>query len=168
MKKLIFVCAMLAFTLAATAQESLKSFHPFRSIEPFPYINPERNMVYLSAIERPFKWAWRFDATMAIAEVTRNLITKEWVTTGFSAVGPAIGVQKLIPRSITDPTPVNVFGASLGLALGKNILEPNVAELKTILALNIWEYLKLGGTFTANPPPDVGKLGFFVGGGITF
>jgi len=170
MKKILILVAMLTITLTSYSQESLRSFHPFRTVEPFPVIDQGqgRSMVYSDVTEKPFKWAWRFDATMAVQEVTRNTITKEWTTTTFSAIGPAIGVQKLIPRSKTDPTPVNVFGASLGLALGRNILEPNVAELKGILALSIWEYLKLGGTYTANPPPDIGKLGFFVGGGITF
>jgi hypothetical protein len=105
---------------------------------------------------------------MLVVEVNRIKVTKEWSSSSFSAIGPAIGYQKFIPKSDLDPTPVNVYGVSLGVALGSTVYNPQLAEAKALLAVNLWEYFRFGITYSVNPVPDMAKVGVFFGGGITF
>lgn len=136
----------------------------FRPVTAFP----DPNLLRAGETAVTHKWEWRIGATMAIAEVNQNKVTKEWSQTSFSAVGPAFGYHDYIPTSETDPTPKVRYGASLGVAIGKTIYDPQLAEAKFILAINLWEYLKAGFTYTLNPPTDIAKGGFFIGGGVTF
>ena len=158
MKKLMIMFLFASIMLATYAQS------PFKPVSLFP------DSKLLKAGEEAIgnKWAWRFDATILISEITRNTVTKEWASTSFSAIGPAIGLQNYVPKSDVDPTPVNVYGISLGVALGQTVYDPQLAQAKVVLAVNLWEYFKFGRTYTLNPPQDIAKLGLFFGGGITF
>jgi hypothetical protein len=162
MKKLIVMFFLASIVLVVNAQNL------FKPVTLFPTQSEKVKLVKVGELVPTHKLLWRFDATMIIAEVNRNKVTKEWASTSFSAVGPAIGIQNYIPKSEIDPTPINNYGASIGLAIGKTIYDPQFAEAKIVLAVNIWQYFKFGSTYTFNPPTDIAKLGFFFGGGITF
>lgn len=158
MKKLFVMFFLVSISLAMASQS------PFKPVSSFP----DKKLLKLGETPVTHKWLWRFDATMVIAEVNRNIVTKEWIQTSFSAVGPSIGYQKFVPKSDIDPTPVNVYGIAAGVALGASIYDPQLAQAKVILAGNLWEYFKFGLTYSINPPTDIAKVGFFAGGGITF
>jgi len=113
-------------------------------------------------------WKWRLDAVFTLMEVNRNKITKEWLTTEFSAVGLAIGYDNFVPKSAIDPTPVNNYGFAIGFAPGRNIQNPDLALLKIITEIHVWQYFKGGLTITPNPPQNIGVIGYYVGAGITF
>lgn len=162
MKKLIIMFFLASVMLVMNAQGL------FKPVASFPTVNGKTSFVKAGVASANNKIIVRLGATILIEEVTRNKVTKEWSATSFSAVGLAIGAHNYIPTSETDPTPKVNYGASLGFALGKTIYDPNLAEAKAVLAINIWEYFKFGGTYTFNPPTDIAKLGFFFGGGITF
>jgi hypothetical protein len=162
MKKLIILVLLASLTFAGFSQGLLKP------VALFPTKAENNYRVSLGEAPITHKIVVRLDATIVVAEVNYNKVTKAYLPTAFSAIGPAIGFQSYIPTSATDPTPINNYGASLGLALGKTIYNPNLAEAKAVLAINIWQYFKFGGTYTFNPPTDIAKLGFFFGGGITF
>jgi hypothetical protein len=162
MKKLIIIFLLVSLTFVVSAQGL------FKPVSLFPTKEENNYRVSLGDLPITHKFAVRFDASIVIAEINYNKITKAFVPTSFSAIGPAIGIQSYVPTSATDPTPLNNYGASFGLALGKTIYDPQFAEMKAVLAVNIWQYFKFGGTYTFNPPTDIAKLGFFIGGGITF
>jgi len=162
MKKLIILVLLASLTFAGFSQGLLKT------VPLFPTKAENDRLMLLGVTPITHKIVVRLDATIVVAEVNQNKVTKAWSPTPLSAIGPAIGFQSYIPTSATDPTPINNYGASLGLALGKTIYNPNLAEAKAVLAINIWQYFKFGGTYTFNPPTDIAKLGFFFGGGITF
>jgi len=162
MKKLIVILFIACFTLAGFSQGL------FKTVPLFPTQKENAYKVLLGEEPITHKILVRLDATIVFAEVNQNKITKAWSPTPFSAIGPAIGFHSYVPKSVIDPTPVENYGASLGLALGKTIYNPQLAEAKVVLAINVWEYFKFGGTYTFNPPTDIAKLGFFFGGGITF
>jgi len=162
MKKLITLILFASLTFALNAQGLLKT------VPLFPTKTENDKLISLGVTPITHKIVVRLDATIVVAEVNYNKAAKVYLPTPFSAIGPAIGFQSYIPTSTTDGTPINNYGASLGLALGKTIYDPNLAEAKAVLAINIWQYFKFGGTYTFNPPTDIAKLGFFFGGGITF
>lgn len=170
MKKLIVLLIFACFTFTGFSQGLFKPVAPFATKAENKYIELPYPSLYYKVGEIPIthKIVVRLDATIVIAEVNYNKVDKIWSPTPFSAIGPAIGFQSYIPTSAIDPTPVNNYGASLGLALGKSVYDPQLAEAKAVLAINIWQYFKFGGTYTFNPPTDIAKLGFFFGGGITF
>ena len=113
-------------------------------------------------------WAWRFDASVAIAELNYNKETKQLVSNALSAVGPAIGIQHYVPTSATDPTPFNNYGVSAALLFGTNIYEPDLAKFKVAVVANIMQYLKFGVTITPKPGENYSPIGLFFGGGVTF
>lgn len=162
MKKLIVLFLFVSLAFAGKSQGLLKT------VVPFPTQKENNRRVSLGEVPITHKIVFRLDATMAVKEVNINKVTKESIITDVSFIGPAVGFQSYVPTSATDGTPVNNYGASLGLALGRTVYQPNLAELKTVLAINIWQYFKFGGTYTLNPPTDIRHLGYFVGGGITF
>ena len=162
MKKLITLILFASLTFALNAQGLLKT------VPLFPTKVENEKRVSLGEVPITHKILFRLDATMAVKEVNINKVTKESIVTDVSFIGPAVGFQSYIPTSATDGTPVNNYGASLGIALGRTIYQPNLAEFKTVLAINIWQYFRFGGTYTLNPPTDIRHLGYFVGGGITF
>ena len=113
----------------------------------------------------PGVFKWRIDATLAFTENIYHKDTKEWLSTPFSAVGPAISLQHFVPTSVTDLTPYNNWGVGLGLAAGVNILQPDFSYVKVILEGNILQYLRGGFTATFNTK---NWFGYFIGTGITF
>ncbi|MBK5202094.1 MAG: hypothetical protein JJE45_00030 [Prolixibacteraceae bacterium] len=161
MKKLIVLFLFVSLAFAGSAQI-------FKPVASFSTKAENNYKVSIGEIPITQKWEWRFDATQAFAEINRNTVTKELITTAVSFIGPAIGYQHFVQKSLLDPTPVNNYGISMGVALGETIYNPELAKLKFTLAGNLWQYFKVGGTFTPNPLPDMGKWGFFFGGGITF
>ena len=170
MKKLIVLILLASFTLAGFSQGLFKQVAPFATKAENKYIELPYPSLYYKVGEIPItqKLEWRFDATQAFADINRNTVTKELITTAVSFIGPAIGYQHFVPKSVLDPTPVNNYGISAGIALGETIYNPELTKLKFTLAANIWQYFKFGGTYTPNPLPDLSKFGFFFGGGITF
>jgi hypothetical protein len=172
MKKLTTILFLSTFALTASAQVKQGLFRPVnQDMFLTRTISVNKNNSFElkdTPVVNPTSFVFRFDATIVVEEVTINKVTKDLIVTPFSAVGPAIGIQHYVQKSSTDGTPVNNYGASIGLAIGKTVYEPNLAEAKVILALNIWQYFKFGGTYTFNPPTDIGHIGFFFGGGITF
>jgi hypothetical protein len=162
MKKIFVFLIFACFALVLTAQ------NPFKPVSLFPTQEETDNLISLGLEPITGKWALRFDATQVFAEVNRNAVTKELVTTAFSGIGPAIGYQHFIPTSATDPTPKNNYGVSAGLTLGDNIFNPDLNKIKVVLAANVWQYFKFGIAYTPKPLPDLSKMGFFFGGGITF
>lgn len=170
MKKLIVLILFASLTLAGFSQGLFKPVDLFATKAENKYIELPYPSLYYKVGEIPIthKIVVRLDATIVVAEVNYNKVTKSWSPTPLSAIGPAIGFQSYIPTSATDPTPVNNYGASLGLALGKTVYDPQLAEAKIVLAINIWQYFKFGGTYTFNPPTDIAALGVWFGGGITF
>jgi hypothetical protein len=110
-------------------------------------------------------WKWRIDGTFVLDENVYHKDIKAWVSSPFSAVGPAVGYQHYVPASSIDPTPVNNYGVSAGVALGTDILKPDFSSVKLVLQGNIWQYLKGGFTFTLN---NRNWFGYFLGTGITF
>jgi hypothetical protein len=113
-------------------------------------------------------WQWRFDASIALAEMNYNKVTKKLTTTTLSAVGPAIGYQHYVPTSATDPTPFNNYGFGVAVLVGTSIYEPDISSVKIALQANIMQFLKFGATITPKPLQDISPFGFFFGTGITF
>ena len=162
MKKIIVLLLFVSIVFTVNSQGL------FKPVSLFP--SSAENAKLLKAGEAPItnKWAWRFDATQVFAEVNRNTLTKESFTTAFSAIGPAIGYQHFVPTSALDPTPLNNYGVSLGIAVGESIFNPELTKLKLTLAGNLWEYFKFGLTYTPKPLQDIHPIGYFFGGGVTF
>jgi hypothetical protein len=146
-KVLCFLILLLGFTFALQAQL-------FKPVPLFP--TTKDRVVNPKAIQMQF----RLDATLSLAEAVWHKDTKTFETKFAVGTGPAFGVQFYRPKSAIDPTPVNVFGASVGALLGD--------QFKTVLQLNVWQYFKFGGTFALNPPTNIGRFGVFFGSGITF
>jgi hypothetical protein len=172
MKKRIVFMVLIAFCLTGFSQVKQGLFRTVnqdmfmkRTISDINTPNPKVTTTYTI---NPVSWIVRLDATMAVKEINYNKVTGESKITEASFIGPAIGFQHFVPTSTTDGTPYNNYGASLGLALGKTIFQPNLAEAKAVLAFNLFQYFKFGGTYTFNPPTDIRHLGYFIGGGITF
>lgn len=162
MKKLI------VFFLFVTITVTMFSQGLFKPVALFPTRVENNYKVSIGDLPITHKVVVRLDATIVVIEVTQNKVTKLWSPTPLSAIGPAIGIFNYIPTSTTDPTPKVNWGASIGLALGQTIYDPQLAEAKAVLAINIWQYFKFGGIYTFNSPTDIRHLGYFIGGGITF
>jgi hypothetical protein len=160
MKKLIILLLLVGITLTGFSQGLFK---------PVTMTSGKVNNNNLSAIVPVTqKWAWRIDASVALVEINYNKDTKQFVSNSFSAVGPAIGYQHYVVKAGEYPSPFNNYGFSAAALLGKSIYDPNLAEFKVALVVNIMEYFKLGVTYTPNPATYISPVGFFFGGGITF
>lgn len=162
MKKLITFFLFASLTLAVSAQGL------FKPVSLFPTQAENRYRVSIGDIPVTQKWVWRFDATITIVELNYNKDSKQFISTAFSAVGPAIGYQHFVPTSAVDPTPFNNFGVSAAFLLGENIYNPELAKIKLALVANVMQYFKFGLTYTPKPVFYLSPLGFFFGGGITF
>lgn len=156
-----FLLLLIGMTLAITvsAQDIFK---------PLPKNFLKDNAKALKADGAYSAWAWRFDASVALAELNYNKETKQLVSSAVSAVGPAIGYQHFVPTSATDPTPFNNYGISAALLFGTNIYEPDLAKFKVAVVANVMQYLKFGVTITPKPGENYSPIGLFFGGGITF
>jgi len=170
MKKLITLLLFVALTVTGFSQGLFKPVALFATKAENKYIELPYPSLYYKVGEIPItqKWVWRFDATLAIVELNYNKDTKQFVSTAFSAVGPAIGYQHFVPTSATDPTPFNNYGVSAAFLLGENIYNPELAKIKLALVANVMQYFKFGLTYTPKPIVNLSPLGFFFGGGITF
>lgn len=153
MKKLIIILFLVAITAAGNAQV-------FKTIKPFPTVAERKTMAMNGEKPINYKFEWRLDATISIAEAVWHTDTKDWSTEQVVGFGPAFGIQKYVPKSDTDPTPVNVYGASAAILMGNTT--------KIALQINLWQYFKFGGTWAPKPLENIGHFGLFFGGGITF
>lgn len=159
MKKLILIGVIALLTISVNAQNF------FKSVPTFPTVQEKANMISkgITPLDRIVQW--RFDATLAITELTWIKATKKFNAQEFSAIGPAVGLQWYRPTSDVDPTPFNIYGVSAAVLLGKNIYNPDLAALKVAVIANLYQYFKAGVTYT---PSQVDKFGIVIGGGITF
>lgn len=154
MKRVLFLLVLTLFSVGLMGQGL------FRPVPLFPMVKERGGTVYRVVNPKAIQMQFRLDATLSLAEAVWHKDTKTFETIFRVGTGPAYGIQFYRPKSEIDPTPVNVFGASVGALLGD--------QFKAVLQLNVWQYFKFGGTFTPNPALNVGKIGFFFGGGITF
>lgn len=170
MKKIIVILFLACVTLTGFSQGLFKPVALFSTKVESKYIETPCPSFYYKVGEAPVtqKWVWRFDATIALVELNYNKDTKQFISTAFSAVGPAIGYQHFVPTSATDPTPFNNYGASFAFLLGENIYNPDLAKIKLALVANVMQYFKFGLTYTPKPVVNLNPLGFFFGGGVTF
>lgn len=170
MKKLITLILFATISVAVFSQGLFKPVTSFSTKAENKYIESPYPSLYYKIGEIPItqKWIWRFDATIAIVELNYNKDTKQFVSTAFSAVGPAIGYQHFVPTSADDPTPFNNYGVSAAFLLGENIYNPELAKIKLALVANIMQYFKFGVTYTPKPVVSLSPVGFFFGGGVTF
>jgi hypothetical protein len=155
----------LVFILLASG---LQAQGVLRPVPRFPDSSEKRDMTEKGIIPATSKKVWRFDASIAIVELSYDKDTKKVLANSFSAVGPAFGLQNYVPTSATDPTPFNNWGVSGAFLLGKSIYEPDLAAAKVAIVVNIMQYFKFGTTYTFNTPTNVSHFGVFFGGGITF
>lgn len=162
MKKLIVILILSCFTFTGFSQGLFKPVTLFST-----QVENDRK-VRLGEIPVTQKWVWRFDASIAIVELNYNKDTKQFISTAFSAVGPAIGYQHFVPTSAVDPTPFNNYGISAAFLLGENIYNPELAKIKLALVANVMQYFRFGVTYTPKPLFYLSPVGFFFGGGITF
>lgn len=156
MKKLILILFVACMTIAVSAQGLFK---------PVPK-NLFTSEKAIKAGETNRALIWRFDATVSIAEMNYNKVTKQLMTSAFSAVGPAIGLQNYVPGA--DGLPYNNWGVSAAVLLGTSIYEPDLSSIKIALQANILQYLKFGITVSPKPATDLSAFGFYFGTGITF
>ncbi len=155
MKKFIASLIFVVLTITGFSQGL------FSHVTSFP-VN-ERKDIYgnvTRAVIATYKWEWRLDGTIELFKQVYHKDTKQWIPEYFTGIGPAIGIQRFVPKSPTDPTPINTYGASLGVAGGKTF--------DVVLQINVWEVLKGGITYTTNVPSNISPWGYFIGTGITF
>ena len=151
MRKLIIILIMAFFAITVRSQGL---FHPVTTQVFNTTVNSVKAIVDQSA------WQWRFDATYVISQQLYNKDTKTLEASFKGGVGPAISYQHYVPKSATDPTPVNNYGVGLGFLVGD--------KFTIALQGNLWQYLKGGVTYTTGLTSNYFPIGFFVGTGITF
>jgi hypothetical protein len=105
-------------------------------------------------------WEWNFDGDIQLSEINYDKVAKNLVTNLVAGIGPCVGYQHYIPKSVTDPTPFNNYGFGAGVLLGE--------KFKFVLQANLLQYFKFGVTVTPHPLPNLGIVGVFAGVGITF
>lgn len=154
MKKLL---TLSVFLLVSTAIFSQGLFH---KVNPDIFKNTNKNLGLTSETIKG-SWQWCLDGTINVALFMWNKDTKNLdAQPPIIGIGPAIGYQHFVPRSITDPTPVNNYGISAAAILTKPFFFG--------LQANIWQYFKFGLAYIPNPPTNDTHFGIFFGGGITF
>jgi len=158
MKKLIVV---LLLTILSVVGFSQSIFHPM----PNDLFKVVDRSLGISEGTTTHSWAWRFDATVAFTELVYDKTNKQFITSMFSAVGPAVGYQHYVATSSTDPTPFNNYGFSAAILFGKNVTEPDLGAIKLAVIANLFQYFRFGASYTPNTSNHFGIL---VGGGITF
>jgi hypothetical protein len=154
MRKLLVITFLLALAFHVSGQSIFK---------PVPQMF--QNTADKTILSPDHKLLWRIDATIVLYEIGKNPETGFMEGRTFSGVGPAIGIQNYIPTSAIDPTPYNNWGASLGVLVGPDLYNPDVAKMKVALIGNLFQYFRFGVDYTFNAKY---KIGYIIGGGITF
>jgi hypothetical protein len=156
MKKLITLLLFAFLAIALSAQG------PFKPVPLFPTVKEKQLAIDKGLTFVTTQTQIRFDAVIDVAEVNYDKELKTLVPSGVRTfgVGPAIGFQHYVPKSATDPTPVNNYGFAAGILLGD--------RFKFVAQANIWQLIKFGVIVTPHPAVNIFPIGVFLGTGITF